>query len=146
MDIEARADRVGFGRGATIYEPLHYLPVLGRKPGALRNGAPLPQLEASGAGGEGAGAAGRVRGRRAADRGHPVRGRPGGHGGGGVGLRRGARVGRGVRRRGPDILSRRRDPGPPPEVGTPEGLRLALEPEADCARYDLLPEAPDAAR
>ena len=46
----------------------------------------------------------------------------------------------------PDILSRRRDPGPPPEIGTPEGLRLALEPEADCARYDLLPEAPDAAR
>jgi hypothetical protein len=30
-----------FGRGATIYDPWHYLPVLARKPGALRNGAPF---------------------------------------------------------------------------------------------------------
>src|SRR5205807_3635997 len=30
-----------FGRGATIYDPWHYVPVLARKPGALRNGAPF---------------------------------------------------------------------------------------------------------
>ena len=30
-----------FGRGRTIYDPWHYLPVLARKPGALRNGAPF---------------------------------------------------------------------------------------------------------
>jgi hypothetical protein len=30
-----------FGRGKTIYDPLHYIPVLARKPGALRNGAPF---------------------------------------------------------------------------------------------------------
>ena len=29
-----------FDRGATIYDPWHYVPVLARKPGALRNGAP----------------------------------------------------------------------------------------------------------
>jgi hypothetical protein len=29
-----------FGRGATIYDPWHYVPVLARKPSALRNGAP----------------------------------------------------------------------------------------------------------
>ncbi len=30
-----------FGRGQTAYDPWHYLPVLARKPGALRNGDPF---------------------------------------------------------------------------------------------------------
>lgn len=30
-----------FGRGETIYDPWHHVPVLARKPGALRNGAPF---------------------------------------------------------------------------------------------------------
>jgi len=30
-----------FGRGETIYDAWHYVPVLARKPGALRNGAPF---------------------------------------------------------------------------------------------------------
>ena len=30
-----------FGRGETAYDPWHYVPVLARKPGALRNGAPF---------------------------------------------------------------------------------------------------------
>ena len=30
-----------FGRNETIYDPWHYVPVLVRKPGALRNGAPF---------------------------------------------------------------------------------------------------------
>ena len=30
-----------FGRDQTIYDPWHYVPVLARKPGALRNGAPF---------------------------------------------------------------------------------------------------------
>ena len=30
-----------FGRGETIYDPWHYVPVLPWKPGALRNGAPF---------------------------------------------------------------------------------------------------------
>lgn len=38
--IVGRHERV-FGRGKTIYDPLHYVPVLMRKPGALRNGAPF---------------------------------------------------------------------------------------------------------
>jgi hypothetical protein len=29
------------GRNQTIYDPWHYVPVLARKPGALRNGAPF---------------------------------------------------------------------------------------------------------
>ena len=30
-----------YGRGETIYDPWHYLPVLANKPGAWRNGAPF---------------------------------------------------------------------------------------------------------
>jgi hypothetical protein len=40
-----RADRRehprSFARGDTVYDPWHYVPVLARKPGALRNGAPF---------------------------------------------------------------------------------------------------------
>jgi hypothetical protein len=46
--IELRQDgrivgehRRAFGRDQTIYDPWHYVPVLARKPGALRNGAPF---------------------------------------------------------------------------------------------------------
>ena len=53
VDIHAYAERVVirqdgrivaehprcYGRGQTIYDPWHYVPVLARKPGALRNGA-----------------------------------------------------------------------------------------------------------
>ena len=55
VEIQAYADRIVirqdgaivgehrrcFGRGETIYDPWHYVPVLARKPGALRNGAPF---------------------------------------------------------------------------------------------------------
>ena len=55
VEIHAYADRIvirqdgrivaeherSFGRGKTIYDPWHYVPVLARKPGALRNGAPF---------------------------------------------------------------------------------------------------------
>jgi hypothetical protein len=55
VEVHAYADRVvirqdgrivgehprSFGRGDTLYGPWHYVPVLARKPGALRNGAPF---------------------------------------------------------------------------------------------------------
>ena len=55
VEIHAYADRVvirqdgrivgehrrSYSRGETIYDPWHYVPVLARKPGALRNGAPF---------------------------------------------------------------------------------------------------------
>ena len=55
VEIQAYADRIvirqdgrivgehrrSFGRGDTVYDPWHYVPVLARKPGALRNGAPF---------------------------------------------------------------------------------------------------------
>ena len=55
VEVHAYADRIvirqdgrivaehprSFGRGNTVYDPWHYVPVLARKPGALRNGAPF---------------------------------------------------------------------------------------------------------
>jgi DNA replication protein DnaC len=55
VEVRAYADRIElrqdgrvvgehrrcFGRDQTIYDPWHYVPVLARKPGALRNGAPF---------------------------------------------------------------------------------------------------------
>jgi hypothetical protein len=55
VELHAYADRIvvrqdgrivaehrrSYGRGETIYDPWHYVPVLARKPGALRNGAPF---------------------------------------------------------------------------------------------------------
>jgi transposase len=55
VDVHAYADRIvikqdgvtvgehprRFGKGQVIYDPWHYVPVLARKPGALRNGAPF---------------------------------------------------------------------------------------------------------
>ena len=55
VDVHAYADRIGikqdgivvgeharrFGRNQTAYVPRHYVPVLARRPGALRNGAPF---------------------------------------------------------------------------------------------------------
>jgi transposase len=55
VEIRAYADRIelrqdgrlvgeharSFGRNETIFDPWHYVPVLARKPGALRNGAPF---------------------------------------------------------------------------------------------------------
>ena len=37
-----------------------------------------------------------------------------------------------------NILSRRCEPLPVPDVATPAGLELRSEPVADCARYDML--------
>ncbi len=39
------------------------------------------------------------------------------------------------------LQPRRRDPAPPITIMTPEALRLAVEPTADCARYDTLRRA-----
>jgi transposase len=55
VEVHAYADRIvirqdgqivaehrrSFDRGETVYDPWHYVPVLARKPGALRNGAPF---------------------------------------------------------------------------------------------------------
>jgi transposase len=152
VEIHAYADRIvvrqngeivgeharRFGRDQTIYDPWHYVPVLARKPGALRNGAPFkdwplpPALER-------------------------IRRRLGGHADGDrqmVGILSavtsdgldaveaacaealaGGTISRDVVL---NILTRQREPMLPLTIATPEALRLVHEPVANCARYDSL--------
>jgi transposase len=152
VEIHAYADRVvirqdgrvvadhprSFGRGEAIYDPWHYVPVLARKPGALRNGAPfkdwvLPTaLE-------------RVRrklaGSNDGDRqmvavlaavltdGLPA-----------VEAACAQAITDGVHSSDViiNILARRRDPAPAVTILTPDALTLRHAPVADCARYDQL--------
>ena len=125
VDIHAYADRIVirqegrivaehprcYGRGETIYDPWHYVPVLARKPGALRNGAPfkdwvlpaaLDRVRRKLAG---------SRRRRPADGQDPRRGAERRAAGGRSGLRAGARRGRPFRR------CRPQHPGAPTRSG-----------------------------
>ena len=155
VEIQAYADRIVirqdgaivgehrrcFGRGETIYDPWHYVPVLARKPGALRNGAPFKDwlLPAS---------LERVR--------RKLKGSDDGDrqmvkvlaavltdGLAAVEAACGEALGDGVHSADVilNILARRRDPGPTATILTPEALRLHHAPIADCARYDRLRRA-----
>jgi hypothetical protein len=138
-DGEVVADHVrSFGRDRTIYNPWHYLPILARKPGALRNGAPFQDWSLPPA---------LTRLRRNL-------------GSGDEADRRFVRVLAAVLIDGIDaveaavsealeagaasdevivnILARRRDPPRPPVITTAEALALAHPPIADCARYGAL--------
>jgi hypothetical protein len=127
-----------FGRGRTVYDPWHYLPVLAKKPGALRNGAPFQDWALPPA---------LTRLRRKL-------------GSGDEADRRFVRVLSMVLTDGVDvvedavrealeggtasddvilnILARHREPPRPAGITTAEALALAHPPVADCARYDLL--------
>jgi transposase len=152
VEIHAYADRVAirqngsvvaeharcYGRGETVYDPWHYVPVLARKPGALRNGAPFKDwvLPAS---------LERVRrklvGSDDGDRqmvailatvltdGLPA-----------VEAACAQAMSEGVHSSDViiNILARQRDPGPAATILTPDALRLRHAPLADCARYDQL--------
>ena len=155
VDIHAYAERVvirqdgrivaehprRYGRGATVYDPWHYVPVLARKPGALRNGAPfkdwvLPTaLE-------------RVRRKLAgSDDGDRqmvkilaavlTDGLPAVEAACLQALSEGVHSADVVI----NILARQRDPGPAATILTPDALRLRHAPIADCARYDQLRSA-----
>ena len=164
VDVRAYADRIAirqdgeivaehprsFGRGRFVYDPWHYVPILTRKPGALRNGAPFKDWKLPNA-------LGRLRARLA------------GHDDGDrqfvkvlaavqedgleaveaacaealdcgtcSAIVRSARVPRDVVL---NILARQRQPAPPATIPTPEGLQLRHQPVADCQRYDRLREA-----
>ena len=155
VEIHAYADRIVirqdgrivaeharcYGRGETIYDPWHYVPVLARKPGALRNGAPFKDWVLPGA-------LERVRRKLAGssdgDRqmvsilatvltdGLPA-----------VEVACAEALDHGVHSADVvlNILARRRDPEPAPIVATPEALHLKHAPIADCARYDSLRSA-----
>jgi transposase len=127
-----------FGRDQTIYDPWHYVPVLARKPGALRNGAPfkdwlLPNaLE-------------RIRRKLgSAEDGDRQMvdilttvlsdGLTAVEAACAEALREGVHSADVVL----NILARRRDPPVPAPILIPDALRLRHEPLADCSRYDSL--------
>ena len=155
VEIRAYADRIElrqegrlvgehercFGRGQTIYDPWHYVPVLARKPGALRNGAPFKDwiLPAS---------LERIRRKlaTASDGGRQMvdiltavlsDGLPAVDAACEEALREGVHSADVVL----NILARRREPAPAITIMTPDALRLRHEPAADCARYDNLRRA-----
>jgi transposase len=157
VEVRAYADRIElrqegrlvgehqrcFGRGETVYDPWHYVPVLARKPGALRNGAPFKDwvLPSS---------LDRVRRKLAgADDGDRQMvdilttvlsdGLPAVEAACAEALREGVHSADVIL----NILARRREPAVPVPltIMTPEALRLRHEPDADCTRYDNLRRA-----
>jgi transposase len=152
VEIQAYADRVvirqdgatvgehprRFGRDETIYDPWHYVPVLARKPGALRNGAPFKDwlLPAS---------LERVRRKlKGSDDGDrqmvKVLSAVLSDGLMAVEAACAEALAGGVHSADVvlNILSRQREPGPAPTILTPDALQLQHLPIADCARYDSL--------
>jgi transposase len=155
VEIRAYADRIElrqdgrivgahdrcFGRDQTVFDPWHYVPVLARKPGALRNGAPFKDwvLPAS---------LERVRrklvGAEDGDR-QMVEiltavlsdGLPAVEAACAAALKEGVHSAAVII----NILARRREPAAPVTIMTPDALRLRQAPEADCARYDTLRRA-----
>ncbi len=127
-----------FGREQTIYDPWHYVPVLARKLGALRNGAPFKDWALPVA-------IERVRRRLAShvDGDRQMVGILSAVVTDGLDAVEAACIE--ALSGGPisrdivlNILTRQRQPPPPLNIATPEGLQLRHEPVADCARYDSL--------
>jgi transposase len=152
VEIHAYADRIvirqdgrivaehrrSFGRGTTTYDPWHYVPVLARKPGALRNGAPFKDWVLPAA-------MERVRRKLAGvDDGNRqmvdilavvlTDGLAAVEAACAEALAHGVHSADVVL----NILARQRDPTPPATILTPAALTLRHAPIADCARYDNL--------
>ena len=159
VDVHAYADRIvfkqdglivaehtrAFGRNQTVYDPWHYVPVLARKPGALRNGAPfkdwpLPQ------------AIGRVRAKLAGtDEGDRQMVKILGAvlTDGLIAVEAACAESLSANIASADVilnaLARRQQSEPAVVVATPDQLALIRPPLADCARYDALRTRPVAA-
>jgi hypothetical protein len=127
-----------FRRDQTIYDPWHYLPVLLKKPGALRNGAPFKNWDLP----PGLGQV-RTKLTQHADGDRQfvkVLGAVPEHGLAAVeaacaeALEAGLAAGDVILA----ILARQSQPVPPPSITTPDALRLKIEPVADCSRYDSI--------
>ncbi len=136
--IAAGEHRRSFGREETIYDPWHYVPVLARKPGALRNGAPFKDWVLPSAMEK---IRRKLTGSADGDR-QMVKilaavlddGLPAVEAACAEALSEGVHSADVVL----NILARRRDPGPPLTILTPDALKLRHVPLADCARYDQL--------
>lgn len=127
-----------FGRGKDVYDPLHYIPVLARKPGALRNGAPFKEWELPPAMRRVQRKLGRAPNgdRQMVDVLSAVLtdGLDAVEAACAEALEEGVHSSAVVL----NILARRREPAPPLTITTPDALRLRCQPVADCTRYDSL--------
>jgi hypothetical protein len=155
VEIRAYADRIelrqdgrlvgeharSFGRNETIFDPWHYVPVLARKPGALRNGAPFKDWVLPAA-------LERVRRKLAmADDGDRQMvdilttvlsdGLPAVEAACAEALRENVHSADVIL----NILARQRAVMPLVTILTPDALQLRHEPTADCSRYDSLRRA-----
>jgi transposase len=152
VEIRAYADRIVirqdgavvaehprlFGRGQTTYNPWHYVPVLARKPGALRNGAPFKDWVLPAAIER---VRRRLRGSHDGDRQMvAILSAVLSDGFGPVEAACAEALENGVCSASViiNILARKRDPAPPMTILTPDALKLRHAPIADCARYDSL--------
>ncbi len=127
-----------FGRGQTVYDPWHYVPVLARKPGALRNGAPFRDWVLPAAMNA---VRRKLKGVSDGDRQMvQILSHVAADGLAAVEAACREAIDQGVHSAPViiNILARRQDATPPPLLLTPATLRLAHEPVADCARYDSL--------
>jgi hypothetical protein len=127
-----------FGRGDTVYDPWHYVPVLARKPGALRNGAPFKDWVLPAA-------IERIRRKLAStDDGNrqmvDILNAVLTDGLSAVEAACAEALGHGVHSADVvlNILARQREPAAPANIMTPAALTLRHAPIADCARYDNL--------
>ena len=135
--IVGKHERV-FGRDKTLYDPLHYLPVLARKPGALRNGAPFKDWALPTA----IHAVARKLERQAGGDRQMVEilsailvdGLEAVEGACAEALDNNVHSSAVVL----NILARHKEPPPAQMIATPQALQLSCEPKADCARYDTI--------
>ncbi len=152
VDIHAYADRIvirqggrivadhvrSFGREQTIYDPWRYVPVLARKPGAMRNGAPFKDWVLPGALGQ---VRQKLRSLKDGDRQMVAiltavldDGLPAVEAACAEALHAGLCSSDVIL----NALSRQRPTVVMPLIQTPDALKLCHEPVADCARYDSL--------
>jgi hypothetical protein len=127
-----------FRRYQIIYDPWHYLPVLMRKPGALRNGAPFKDWDLPFAL-----AQVRAKLKHHADGDQQfvkVLGAVLDHGLAAVEAACAEAMDAGLASGDVilTVLARRRQPEIPGSITTPAALRLKIEPAADCGRYDSI--------
>ena len=127
-----------FRRDQVIYDPWHYLPVLVKKPGALRNGAPFKDWDLPPAL-----AQVRAKLKQHADSDRQfvkVLGAVLDHGLDAVEAACSEALGAGIASGDVilTVLARQRQPPAPPSITTPDALRLKIEPVADCGRYDSI--------
>jgi transposase len=139
LDEAVVADHArSFKRDQIVYDPWHYLPVLLKKPGALRNGAPFKDWDLPPA-------LAQVRQRL---KHHPdsdrqfvkVLGRVLDHGLDAVEAACAEALAAGIANGDVilTVLARQRQPPAVPSITTPRALQLKIEPSADCGRYDSI--------